>query len=89
MSNLKFGIIMDPIAGIDIDKDTTFVMMLEAQKRGHELHYMEMADLYIRDTVPHAAARPLHVTRGKPHYSLQSGVVHPLASRLPLHQSLA
>jgi len=78
MANLRFGIILDPIGAIDIDKDTTFVLMLEAQKRGHELHYMEMGDLFIRDSVPHAAARPLQVKRGKPHFSLQGGAVCPL-----------
>ena len=45
MGTLKIGVIMDPIEKIDIDKDTTFVLMLEAQKRGHELYYMELDDL--------------------------------------------
>jgi glutathione synthase len=78
MSSLKFGIIIDPIEKIDIDKDTTFVMMLEAEKRGHELHYMEMGDLFIRDTVPHASSRSLSVKRGKPHFTLKEAVIHPL-----------
>ncbi|MEK7377983.1 MAG: hypothetical protein AABZ71_03685, partial [Candidatus Binatota bacterium] len=47
MGTLKIGVIMDPIEKIDIDKDTTFVLMLEAQKRGHELYYMELEDLSI------------------------------------------
>jgi len=28
--------VMDPIESVDIDADTTFVLMLEAQRRGHE-----------------------------------------------------
>ena len=35
---------MDPIANINIKKDSSFAMLLEAQRRGYELHYMEMAD---------------------------------------------
>ncbi|MFT4653249.1 MAG: glutathione synthase, partial [Patiriisocius sp.] len=31
---VKLGIVMDPIESINIKKDTTFAMMLEAQKRG-------------------------------------------------------
>ena len=44
----KLGIISDPISGFNIKKDTGFAMMLEAQKRGYEIHYMEMNDLFLR-----------------------------------------
>lgn len=44
---IKLGIVMDPIATINIKKDTSFAMLLEAQRRGYELHYMEMNDLYL------------------------------------------
>ena len=40
---IKLGIVMDPIANINIKKDSSFAMLLEAQRRGYELHYMEMA----------------------------------------------
>lgn len=46
---LKTGVIMDPIAGISTYKDSTFAMLLEAQRRDHEIWYMEPADLSIRD----------------------------------------
>ena len=44
---IKLGIVMDPIANINIKKDSSFAMLLEAQRRGYELHYMEMGDLYL------------------------------------------
>ena len=34
---LKVAIQMDPVEGINIDTDTTFALMLEAQDRGHAL----------------------------------------------------
>ncbi len=37
---------MDPISSINI-KDSSFAMMLEAQRRGYEIHYMEMGWIYI------------------------------------------
>lgn len=64
---------MDPIQNIDINKDTTFVIMLEAQKRGHEVFYMEMGDLFINGALPCGAVRHVRVARGKPHFEL--GVV--------------
>lgn len=45
----RTGVVMDPIAGIKTYKDSTFAMMLEAQRRGHALFYMEPGDLYVAD----------------------------------------
>lgn len=39
------GVVMDPIGSIKPYKDSTFAMLLEAQRRGHELLYMEPADV--------------------------------------------
>ena len=47
--SLKTGVVMDPISGITTSKDSTFAMLLEAQRRGHDLWYMEPTDLTIRD----------------------------------------
>jgi glutathione synthase len=68
MRRLKIGVIMDPIEKINIDKDTTFVLMLEAQTRGHALHYMELKDLYIRAGTPFARHRRVQVKRADHHY---------------------
>lgn len=58
---IKLGIVMDPIAHINIKKDTSFAMLLEAQRRGYELHYMEMADLYLINGEARARTRTLSV----------------------------
>ena len=58
---IKLVIVMDPIASINIKKDTSFAMLLEAQRRGYELHYMEMNDLYLENGVSHARTRLLSV----------------------------
>lgn len=61
---------MDPVDNIDIDKDTTFVLMLEAQRRGHEICFMELDDLFIRGGTPYTRYRRLQLTRAVPHYQL-------------------
>jgi len=48
-NRLRAGVVMDPISSIKTYKDSTFAMLLEAQRRGHEIWYMEPADLTIRD----------------------------------------
>ncbi len=49
--SLKTGVVMDPISGITPYKDSTLAMLLEAQRRGHEIWYMEPSDLTIRGGV--------------------------------------
>lgn len=44
----RLGVVMDPIATIKPYKDTTLAMLIEAQRRGYELRYLEVADLEIR-----------------------------------------
>lgn len=58
---VRTGVVMDPISGINIKKDSTFAMMLEAQRRGHELLYMEPGDLLVENGVPKAAMRRVTV----------------------------
>ncbi|MEJ8567064.1 glutathione synthase [Elongatibacter sediminis] len=59
--NRATGVIMDPIAGIKTYKDSTFAMLLEAQRRGHALWYMELPDLMVADGRAFARMRPLTV----------------------------
>lgn len=58
---MKLGVVMDPIGGINIKKDSSFAMLLAAQARGFEIHYMELDDLYQRDDDARARLRRLVV----------------------------
>ena len=37
---MRIGVILDPLSSIKTYKDTTYAMMAEAARRGHELHFM-------------------------------------------------
>ncbi|MEL7592597.1 glutathione synthase [Aeromonas veronii] len=58
---IKLGIVMDPISAINIKKDSSFAMLEEAQKRGYELFYLEMKDLYMEAGRAFGTMRPLTV----------------------------
>ncbi len=58
---IKLGIVMDPISAINIKKDSSFAMLLQAQQRGYEIHYMEMADLYLLEGQARASTKRLTV----------------------------
>jgi glutathione synthase len=60
---IKLGMVMDSIAHINIKKDTSFAMLLEAQARGWEIYYMELNDLFLRNGVAYARTRTLTVQR--------------------------
>ena len=75
MQALKIGVVMDPIEKIHIDKDTTFVLVLEAQQRNHEVYYMELDDLFTRGGTPCGRFRRLRVARATPHYELSEPAV--------------
>jgi len=73
------GVVMDPIGDIHIGKDTTFAMLLEAQRRGYTLYYMEPGHLYGRDEVPWARRYPIEVRRDPGnHYELGEAENGPL-----------
>ena len=60
-TTIRIGIVMDPIESITIKKDTTFAMMLEAQRRGWILYYMQQQDLFVDTGVAYANACTLSV----------------------------
>ena len=62
-SSLKIGVLMDPLKGINIDKDSTFALMLEAQRRGFTLLYFTPDDLALRAGQVLATVRPVTVRR--------------------------
>ncbi len=61
--SLKIAIQMDPIGQIDIDKDSTFVLALEAQKRGYTLYHYLPSALHMEDGVVTARANKLTLRR--------------------------
>ncbi|MDF1529806.1 MAG: glutathione synthase, partial [Sedimenticola sp.] len=58
---ITLGVVMDPIESINIKKDSTFAMLLEAQQRGWNIRYMEQGDLYLENDRSYARTRSLQV----------------------------
>ncbi|MDA8928389.1 glutathione synthase [Gammaproteobacteria bacterium] len=58
---VKLGVVMDPIADINVKKDTTLAMLLAAERRGWELYYMEQSDLSLDQGLARATVRRLSV----------------------------
>ena len=58
---LRVGIVMDPIESISAYKDSSFAMLLEAQRRGAEIHYFQQGDLKLLAGVAIGRSRRLSV----------------------------
>jgi glutathione synthase len=58
---IKLGVVMDAIGSIKVHKDSTFAMLLEAQKRGWAVYYLEMDDLFLQEGQAWGRVRRLQV----------------------------
>jgi glutathione synthase len=66
---LKVAIQMDPMETVNIDGDSSFALMLEAQARGHALWHYEVRHMSLREGVskPHGGKRTERLfARGRP-----------------------
>jgi glutathione synthase len=62
---LRVAVQMDPIESINIDGDSTFALMLEAQARGHQLWHYHVRNLALHGGRVTALAHPVAVRREK------------------------
>ena len=62
---INLGILMDPIQAINLKKDSSFAMLLAAQKKGWNLFYMEMTDLFLEQGHAKARLRKISVQRNE------------------------
>ena len=58
---VRLAVVMDPIGAIKPAKDTTLAMLLAAQRRGWQVEYLELRDLWLRDGEARGRARSVAV----------------------------
>jgi len=76
---LEIVVVMDPIGSIKPAGNTTFAMLLEAQRRGHPLWYVGPRGLSVRDGMAYATMAPLQVCdTGRDWFSLGQSETLPL-----------
>ena len=74
--SLNVAVQMDPLEGINIEGDSTFAIMLGAQKRGHALFHYQAEDLSFAEGRLWTMARPVTVQPVKgDHFSLGEPVL--------------
>ena len=81
MAALTFGFLMDPLETVRVDHDSTFALMLEAQRRGHQVRYFEQPWLRFGGSCAESRMRTVTV-RPQPghHFDILDEQVRPLSS---------
>jgi glutathione synthase len=75
----KIAILMDPISQVNIKKDSSFAMLIEAQLRDHELYYLQQSDLVLKDGQIFAHIAKLSVVQDENNwFQLQARILTPL-----------
>ncbi|WNG13266.1 glutathione synthase [Cystobacter fuscus] len=80
MAALTFGFLMDPLESVRVDHDSTFALMLEAQRRGHQVRYFEQPWLRFNGSRAEARMRTVTVRRepGR-HFDVLGDALQPLS----------
>lgn len=77
---MHLGIVLDPLAGLNPKKDSSIAMLRAAARRGHEIHYMTLSDLYVRDGVAMAEMTRLDILEDEWRWCEEGDVIEqPLA----------
>lgn len=66
--SIKIGFVMDPLPKINVKKDSTFAMMLAAQKRGWQIHAIYQDDMYTDNAEARANSRMVKLTDDPQHW---------------------
>lgn len=66
--SIKLGIVMDPIESIKPYKDSSFAMMLAAQKKSWSVFYIQPQDIYLKDGEVFASMNPLQLFDDNEHW---------------------
>src|SRR5437763_7192476 len=64
-TNMKIAFLADPLSGFKIYKDSTFAMMREAARRGHQIYAFEQRHLVLEQGVVTAEAVEILLTGDK------------------------
>lgn len=67
---MRFLYVMDPVARVVSDKDTTFAFQRAAQRRGHAGLHCEPHDVYVEAGDLWARAREVRVSDAAPHFTM-------------------
>lgn len=67
-TSLKTLYVMDSLEFINVEGDSTFMLMLEANERGWETYFCHPKDLFVKDGLAQARMKKVSVSKQAPHF---------------------
>jgi len=77
-TQLKTLYVMDSLDKINVKGDSTYMMMLEANRRGWDTFFCHPGDLFVKEGVAHARMSQVLVKSEEPHFTPFSAAEHSL-----------
>ena len=59
---MKIGFVMEPIPAKNLKKDSTLLLMLEAQNNGHDIYFIDSKNLFMKDNQPYCKFQKVEVS---------------------------
>lgn len=76
---IKVGVLMDPISQIHVEKDSTFAILLAAQKRQWACYYLEAGSVWLQDGITWGRMQKISVMDNPNHwFDLENPIEQPL-----------
>ena len=59
---MKIGFVMEPIPAKNLKKDSTLLLMFEAQNNGHDIYFIDSKNLFMKDNQPYCKYQKVEVS---------------------------
>jgi len=69
---MKIGFVMEPIPAKNLKKDSTLLLMFEAQKNGHDIYFIDSKNLFMKDNQPCCKYQKVEVSLNDTNFNVLS-----------------
>jgi glutathione synthase len=69
---MKIGFVMEPIPVKNLKKDSTLLLMFEAQNNGHDIYFIDSKNLFMKDNQPYCKYQKVEVSLNDTNFNVLS-----------------
>jgi len=69
---MKIGFVMEPIPAKNLKKDSTLLLMFEAQNNGHDIYFIDSKNLFMKDNQPYCKYQKVEVSLNDTNFNVLS-----------------
>ena len=69
---MKIGFVMEPIPAKNLKKDSTLLLMFEAQNNGHDIYFIDSKNLFMKDNQPYCKYQKVEVSLDDTNFNVLS-----------------